>query len=441
MTVSADAKLLARTHYNQGVAPFNQGRVEEAIAQYRQALHFDADKVEAHNNLANLLQHVGRLDEAVASYHQALRCRPDCAEALTNLGTALSALGRLDDAINCYRQALRLLPHCAEICNNLGLTLVEQGKPAEALTSFDQAVRIKPGFGEPRWNRSLLWLLFGDFSNGWSEYEWRWTQPNMAPRSFPQPLWDGSALGGRTILLHAEQGLGDTLQFIRYLPLVQKQGGNVIFECQPAVRLLCGFPAIGRLIAQGSPLPAFDVHAPLLSLPRLFDTALASIPAAVPYLHSDPRLVTYWRRQASGLQCPGSEFESATSDTGHRTWERKRRFLVGIAWQGNPTHRYDRQRSIPLAHFESLARVPGVHLISLQKGPGTEQLRDLAGRFTVLDLGSDLDNTSGPFMDTAVVMPNLDLVICSDTAIAHLAVPWAFRFGSRCLSCRIGVGY
>jgi TPR repeat/Tetratricopeptide repeat len=414
--------MLAKAHYNLGVALFNQGRIEEAVSQYRQALHFDPDKVEAHNNLANLLQHLGRLDEAVASYHQALRCRPDCAEAFTNLGTALTVLGRLDEAIACYRQALHFQPHCAEICNNLGLALIEQGKPEDALASFDQAVRIKPSYGEPRWNRSLLWLLGGDFANGWSEYEWRWTQPNMARRSFQQPGWDGNALGGRTILLHAEQGLGDTLQFIRYVPLVQERGGHVILECHPALlRLLAGFPGIHQLIGQGSQLPAFDVQAPLLSLPRIFHTSLATIPSNVPYLKADPTLEAYWRRKMSGVRCPMSDVKNASSGLGHRTSNIGRCFRIGIAWQGNPTHRYDRQRSIPARHFACLAKVPRVHVISLQKGPGTEQLPALGGSIPILDLGNHLDDKSGPFVDTAAVMMNLDLVITSDTAVAHLA--------------------
>jgi hypothetical protein len=420
--VAADVKMLARAHYNAGVSFFNQGRIEEAIRQYRQALVFDPDKMEAHNNLANLLQQLGRLDEAVASYHHALRLRPDCAEALTNLGTALSALGRLDEAIACYRRATHLLPSCAEIFNNLGLALVEHGKPDEALASFDQAVLIRPDYGESRWNRSLLWLLHGDYANGWAEYEWRWTQPNMPPRFFPQPLWDGSALNGRTILVYSEQGLGDTLHFIRYVPFVQQRGGKVILECQPPLlRLLSGFPGLDQLIAQGGPLPHFDVQAPLLSLPRIFRTSFQTIPIDAPYLHSDPGLATRWRRM-SGVRCPVSVVKtSSSSDSGLRTPDSGHFLRVGIAWQGNPTHRYDRQRSIPLAHFRRLAEIPGVQLVSLQKGPGTEQLHATAERFPILDLGSQIDAASGPFRDTAAIMFNLDLVICSDTAIGHLA--------------------
>jgi len=425
--------LYAQAHYNLGVVRARQGQLDEAIAQYRQALRLNPESAETHNNLASALHQKGQLDEAVGCYHQALRCRPDCAEAYTNLGAALTVLGRLDEAVACYQQALRINPHFAEVCNNLGEALKELGQLDEALANFDQALQLKPGFAEPRWNRSLLWLLLGDFAKGWSEYEWRWTQANMPRRSFPQPLWDGSALDGRTILLDAEQGLGDTLHFIRYVPLVRERGGNVIVECQPALlRLLAeagkGPQGLSRkrpvtpLVGRGSPLLAFEVQAPLLSLPRIFNTSLATIPANVPYLHADAELVGHWRQEMrkspkSEVQSPKSNAPLPTSDIGHRTSD----FLVGIAWQGSPTYRYDRQRSIPLAHFAALAKVEGVHLISLQKGPGAEQLRAMAGQFPVVDLGNRLDETSGAFMDSAALMKNLDLVICSDTAIPHLA--------------------
>jgi len=425
--MATDAKLLSRAHYNLGVALVNQGRLEEAIAHYRQALHFDRDKVEAYNNLANVLQQTGRMDEAVGCYQQALRCRPDCAEAYTNLGTALTVLGRMDEAVACYGNALRIQPTCAEIHNNLGLALVEQGKLDDALASFDQALRLKPSFEEPRWNRSLLWLLQGDFAKGWPEYEYRWTQPSIPRRCFAQPLWDGSPLNGNTILLHAEQGLGDTLHFIRYVPLVRERGGNVIVECQPALlRLLAEGLSRKRqsahLVGRGSPLPVFDVQAPLLSLPPIFNTSLDTIPANVPYLHADAELVEHWRQELrkspkSEVRSPKSNAPLPTSDIGHRTSD----FLVGIAWQGSPTYRYDRQRSIALGHFARLAKVEGVHLISLQKGPGAEQLRSQAVQFPVVDLGNRLDETPGAFMDTAAVMKNLDLVICSDSAVAHVA--------------------
>jgi hypothetical protein len=222
----------------------------------------------------------------------------------------------------------------------------------------------------------------------------------MPSRNFPQPQWDGSPLEGRTILIHAEQGLGDTIQFIRYAPLVKRRGGTVIVECQPVLsQLLAGCPGIDRLIAQGSPLPAFDVHVPLLSLPRIFGTTLADVPAEVPYLFADAALIERWRDELAGV--PGVK--------------------IGIAWQGNTRFPADCMRSIPLTHFAPLAQVDGVRLFSLQKGPGREQLAATAAYLPVIDLADRLDEKAGGFMDTAAVVKNLDLIITSDTAIAHLA--------------------
>ena len=237
----------------------------------------------------------------------------------------------------------------------------------------------------------------GRFEQGWAGYEWRWKCKEFGSLPpFQPPLWDGSFLDGRTILVHAEQGLGDTLQFIRYVPSLHQRGGRVILMCQPPlVRLLTRSPGIERLLAHGDPVPEFDVHTPLLSLPRLLGTTLESVPADVPYLEAEPQLVEAWRHRLGSY--PG--------------------FKVGIVWQGNPKFRLDRLRSIPLAQFAPLARVPGVHQFSLQKGPGAEQLAAVTDRFPVTDLGRRLDD----FMDTAAVLKNLDLVISVDTAIAHLA--------------------
>jgi hypothetical protein len=241
----------------------------------------------------------------------------------------------------------------------------------------------------------------GHFEQGWPSYEWRWKCKEFG--SMPPlraPLWDGSPLDGRTILIHAEQGLGDTLQFIRYVPLVQQRGGRVIMMCQPPLmRLLAHCPGIERLIPHGETPPEIDLHVPLLSLPKLLGTTVESVPADGPYLDADSDLVEIWRHRLAAY--PG--------------------FKIGIAWQGNPKFRLDRIRSIPLAQFAPLADVPGVHLLSLQKGAGGEQLAAPERRFPVTDLGCQLDETTGAFMDTAAVMKNLDLVITSDTSIAHLA--------------------
>jgi hypothetical protein len=246
----------------------------------------------------------------------------------------------------------------------------------------------------------MAWLLGGHFERGWPEYEWRWRGNEAVFAPLNQPLWDGSALEGRTILLHAEQGLGDTIQFIRYARLVRARGGTVVVACPtPLIQLLTGCAGIDQLIPQGSILPPFDVYAPLLSLPGILGTSLGSVPAEVPYLVADAELERHWREKLGPL----------------------RAFKIGIAWQGNPGYLGDSFRSIPLTHFATLARVEGVRLFSLQKGPGSEQLSALGDLFPVTDLGSQLDNATGAFVETAAVMKSLDLIITSDTAVAHLA--------------------
>ena len=290
------------------------------------------------------------------------------------------------------------------------MVLKRQGKIEAAMARFEETLHLDPNYASARWNRAAVWLLQGDFERGWAEYEWRWTQPDFGHRRFVQPAWDGSPLAGKTILLYAEQGIGDTLQFVRYVPLVQERGGRVILQCPlQLMKLLATLPGIERLVVKDDPLSAFDVHAALLSLPAIFHTSLDNVPASVPYLQANADLIEHWRK------------ELAKSDVDYRTFASGPVFKIGITWQGNPAFKDDRYRSIPLARFERLASVPGVQLISLQKGPGIEQLQELGERFPILDLGNRLDEDSGPFMDTAAVLKNIDLVISSDTALPHLA--------------------
>jgi tetratricopeptide (TPR) repeat protein len=432
----------AEAYNNLGLVLAQQGRIDEAVANYRQSLHLRPGNALAHNNLGNVLRDRGQLDEALDCYREAvrlhpqyaeaynnggiafakqgkfedaascfqeaLRLRPNYAKAHSNLGNALKNLGRLEDSLACYREALRLEPNYAEAHNNLGAAVVAVGQLKEALANYDQAVRLNPEYAEVHRNRALLWLLLGDFEQGWPEYEWRWYCQGVAKPSFQQPLWDGSPLEGQTILLHAEQGLGDTLQFVRYAPLVQQRGGRVLVQCQPVLRsLLESCPGIDRLVGQDEPLPEFHVHAALLSLPGILRTDLASIPAQVPYLSADPQRVQHWRTELESFRLQGGE--EAPSKT----------LKVGIAWQGSLHHPGDRQRSIPLRSFAPLAQVPGVQLFSLQVGPGTEQLRDRGNVFPVIDLGGRFDPAS--FQDAAAVATLLDLVISVDSAIVHLA--------------------
>ena len=396
----------AEAQNNLGVALQELGKPAEAEAYHRHAIRLKPDSIDTLNNLGVSLQSQKRLEEALATLQQALCLKPDDAETHSNLGNVRKEQGKLDAAVSHYREAVRFKPKYAVAHNNLGFALQEQGNYADAMSSYNRALEIEPELAVAHWNRSLLRLLLGDFEQGWQEYEWRWTQPNFTRRSFPQPRWDGSDLNGKTLFLHVEQGFGDVFQFIRYLSGRNGRlaGAKVIVECHPQLqRVLKGARGIDQLVPLGSPLPAFDVWAPLVSLPGIFRTTVETVPATVPYLHADAELLEHWRQHLQSFKDLG------------------RFFKVGTAWQGNPTYRADKQRSIPLAQFTPLAQVQGVRLVSLQKGQGTDQLAGIAGRFLVVDLGDRLDSTTGAFMDTAAVMKNLDLVITSDTAVAHLA--------------------
>jgi tetratricopeptide (TPR) repeat protein len=391
---------VAAFHSNLGLAYQSMGKLDEAAESYRKAIGIRHDFPEAHYNLGNVQQEQRHIDDAIACYRQALAIRPAYAEALNNLGHALQDQGKLEEAIASYRQALAVKPDHVEALNNLGLALQEQGHLDEALANYDRALELKPNSPNIRLNRAMLQLQTRRFLEGWPEYEWRWQVKPLSPLPFTQPVWDGSDLTGRTILLYGEQGLGDTIQFVRYAVEAKRRGGRVILGCQKVLlRILEGVPGVDEAVPFGSPLPAFDVYAPLLSLPGILKTTPETIPAEVPYLSADPDLEAYWRREFQSL--PG--------------------FKIGIAWQGNPQYKGDRQRSIPLAQFMPLARLEGVHLISLQKGAGTEQMAEVADRVPVLDLGKRLDEESGAFMDSAAILRNLDLMIAPDSAVLHLA--------------------
>lgn len=369
----------------------------EAEACCRQALAVKPEVAEIHHNLANALREQNQLDEAIAHYHQALRLRPDYAKAEVNLGVALIAQGKSGEAIDCLRRGVTLDADFAEAYNSLGAAVSIERRFGEALEHYEHAIQLKPDYTDAHWNRSLIWLLTGDFERGWPAYEWRWRCARTGPApTYSQPCWDGSPLDGRTILLHAEQGLGDTLHFARYAALVAERGGRVVLRCQPPLKsILASCPGIDLLVGYGEPLPQFDVWAALMSLPGLLRTRLETIPAAVPYLSADAELIEHWRRELSPL----------------------RGFRIGVAWQGSTRHPWDRHRSARLTDLAPLATVPGTHLISLQKGAEASDLANTAIR----SLGSLVDEAAGPFMDTAAIVCNLDLVIAVDTAVAHLA--------------------
>jgi Tfp pilus assembly protein PilF len=388
----------AEAHHTLGVLLARTKRFGEAIAAFRQALQFKFDNPEAVLNLAHACEEKGQLPDAIAAYKDFLQQRPENADTHNALGLVFTKHKQLTQAFEEFQRALDLQPGNAVYNNNLGATLSDQGQPREAQEYFDKAVEINLDYAEAHKNRGMNLLHLGEFERGWQEFEWRWRCKDFKQRPFRQPAWDGSSLNGQRLLLYTEQGIGDTFQFIRYAPYLAERGAKVFLECPGGLAaLLKTCPGISQVITHGAPLPEFDCHAPLMSLPRLLGTTLETIPAKIPYLSANKDLIGRWQRELSNV----------------------RALKVGIAWQGNPKNGTDYRRSIPLEHFAPLAAVPDVQLFSLQKGQGTENLAKVIGDFPVIDLGGRLD--SGSFQVTAAAICNLDLIIACDTACAHLA--------------------
>ena len=370
-------------------------RFDEALADCDRAIAARPDHVDAFINRALALKELGRAHEALASCDKALRLKPDSADAYNNRGLALFALQRPADALRSYEQALALDPQSAEALNNRGLTLYELGRLDEARASFDRAVAIRPSFAQAQWNRAQALLLAGDFAQGWPAHEWRLKAHPELQRGFVQPLWLGEGpLVGKTILLHAEQGLGDTLQFCRYAPLVAARGARVVLEVQkPLIELLRDLPGVASVVARGEPLPDFDLHCPLLSLPLAFGTTLDTIPAQTPYFHVPPERMSAWEA---------------------RLGSNRPRF--GLVWSGNAGHKRDRARSIPLYALMPLFDVAAT-FVSLQKEARAADAAVLQQSNKIIDVSAELHT----FADTAALIAQLDLVIAVDTSVAHLA--------------------
>jgi tetratricopeptide (TPR) repeat protein len=376
-------------------------RLTEAEACYRAAVSIDPHSAVAHNNLSAVLHALGRPAEAIESCRAALRLRPDYADAHNNLCIALADIGQFEAAAESGRAALALDPARIETRNNLGNVLAFLGCLDAAIAQFEAALAVDPGAAEIRHNLGMTLLRQGRFEAGWREYEWRWRTRQLASsrRDFAQPRWDGAPLGGRTLLVWAEQGFGDTLQFCRY---VARIAGRVILEVPPAlVELLRGQLGGCAVVAQGQIPPDFDVQCPMLSLPALIEPAPDPAANAAPYLQADPARVAAWRARLAPL--PG--------------------LRVGLVWAGGarpdqPTlGPVDRRRSTRLDSLAPLAEVTGVSFVSLQKGaPALEAARPPAGMML-----HDFTDQLGDFADTAALVEALDLVISVDTAVAHLA--------------------
>jgi tetratricopeptide (TPR) repeat protein len=380
---------------NRGDALHKLGQLDDALASYNQALDTRPDYAEALSNRGNVLKALRRFDDALASYDAAVKLRPDDAAAMSNRAVTLQALDRLDEALTSCDRALALRPDSAEALNNRASLLQEFGRFYDALIDYNRAVAVAPDFAEAQLNRALLLLLAGNFEQGWPAYEWRRQLSSWAAREFAQPEWSGEDIAGKRLLLHAEQGFGDTIQFSRYAALATLRGANVILEVQPSLEpLLNGLPDVEVVAAGRDPLPSFDLHCPLLSVPRLFATALDTIPGGVPYIAAPSDRIAAW---ASSLPKEGVR--------------------VGLAWSGHRDNVRDHERSIPFARLAPLMRVAGTRFVSLQKDLRAADADDFRRCGEIINLSDELRD----FADTAAVIAGLDLVITVDTAVAHLA--------------------
>lgn len=424
----------AQALFNRGVTLHELKRFEEALSSYDRALEVAPDHAEALSNRGEVLRQLGRLQDALSSYDRALATRPDYAEALSNRGNVLKALRRFDDALASYDAALRINPDYPAALSNRAVTLQaldrldealsscdralalhadsiealtnrasvlqELGRFDEALAIYDHLAAIAPDHAEAQINRAFLLLLTADFANGWPAYEWRRKLPSWVERDFTQAEWSGQDIAGKRLLLHAEQGFGDTIQFARYAELAAGRGAHVILEVQALLKpLLGGLFGVEVVAAGRDQLPPFDLHCPLLSLPHVFATPPATIPGGVPYIVAPADRIAAW---APRLPAEGG---------------RAGELRVGLAWSGHRDNARDHERSIPFARLAPLLSVPNIRFVSLQKDIRATDADDFGRCGNLVDLRAELHD----FADTAAVIAQLDLVITVDTAVAHLA--------------------
>jgi Flp pilus assembly protein TadD len=382
-----------------GLALKVAGRHEDAIAAQAQVTELLPNSALAWSNLGTALAAAKRFDEAITAFTKALSLEPDEAAVHYNLGNARLAMGDPEGAEAVFVRTLALSPGHAGAMENLSCALKEQGRLGEAEELLRSACALHPDNSDLRWNHALALLMSRDYREGWANYEARRAIPGFAVRPQTLPPWDGSSLAGKRLLVHAEQGLGDTIQFCRYLDRLGRQDGDIVFQVPsrllPLMRTLATKAEIIDNPKEGA---RCDIEAPLMSLPHLTDQGEPFWPEGGAYLHPEPARMAHWKDRLAGHEG----------------------LSIAITWQGDPGYRADKTRSIPLTAFAPLAEIPGVRLISLQQGPGRSQIKTFQGRATVVDLGGDIDQ-DGAFLDSAAILANVDLMIASDTALAHLA--------------------
>jgi hypothetical protein len=384
----------------KSAAPSRPASPADGIASYQQVIALQPTLPEPYFKLANALRNAGRLEEAVAAYDRAIERKPDYAHAYCNRGVVLQRLGRMEAALESYDRAIALDATDYMSHYNRALLAQECSRWDEALASYERAIEINPQFADAQYNRSLAQLFLGDFASGWRGYEWRWANADRLgignARCFPQPAWrGGEPIAGKRILLYSEAGLGDTLQFCRYAISCSERGASVILEVQAALReLLDGLPGVSHVVAAGSPLPSFDYHCPLLSLPLAFATTIDAIPFPSGYLRAKPVKIAQWRERLG----------------------ERRRPRVGLVWSGNPNNPTDASRSVSLSDW--LARLPaGLEYFRLQTQVRESDRAALGSSPQIVSF----DDSLLDFDNTAALCGLMDVVVTVDTSLAHLA--------------------
>lgn len=406
-TVSLDPHH-AQAYLHLGSASEKLQQFDDAVAAYKKMIALNDQSYEAYHHLGNALRHLERLEEAVEPYRKAIELQPKNIHLMMDLANALNMINRNEESLEYYQKIIEINPNAISALYNFGFTLKKMDRMERALEVYEQVLAKKPDHAPAHFSLSSIYLTLGNFEKGWEEYEWRWKVYNEDPKKFNRPLWKGESLDNKTLLVYAEQGLGDTIHFIRYLKVLKERypSAHLIFETQaPLAQLLKNQPYIDRLFSRKEEIPGCHYHISLMSVPYILKTNLETIPANTPYITPHQHRVDYWK-------------EKLAADSN---------FKIGICWQGNA--RYSTQalrravaaKSLSLEQFKPLAAIAGVSLYSLQRVDGTDQIENCSFKNSLIVFDEQFDKAHGGFCDTAAVMKHLDLIISVDTGVCHLS--------------------
>lgn len=403
--VALDANYV-KAHIYAGSAYQNLSQSDKALTHLSKAIELQPSNHDAFINIGRIYSQNNDFEKAIFHFNQAAKLKPKDANILLELANTMNMCNQIEESLALYYKILELIPGNSSILYNIAYTLKKLGRIEQAMPFYQKVLEQEPTHSEAHFSLGLAYLTIGDFEHGWPEYEWRWKRNNNEPRSLSKPMWDGSYLDGKTILLHAEQGLGDTYQFIRYAQLVKERGGKIIAAVQPAlIQILSLCPYLDKVVSLFDNLPAYDTQIPIVSLPYIFKTRLETIPHQIPYLFADQKLVEKWNVKLST----------------------DRKLKIGLCWQGNSNYSTHflrtvvAQKSIQLTNLLPLLTLTEISTYNLQKMTGEEQLKNIPADVNLHSFDADFDNAHGRFMDTAAVIKNLDLMITVDTSMAHLA--------------------